>query len=281
MDNNSMDNSLTREASNMPLDRSPASMAGAAQLLDAIRQYWNTHIHDLEIAKHPVGTKEFFEDLREYRFDKLRYLPEVADFAAYKGKRLLEVGCGVGLDLMEFARRGSQVTGVDLAECAIELATKNFTYQGVYGDLRVMNGERLEFEDNSFDAVYAHGVLQYTADPRRMLAEIHRVLRPGGDALLMVYNRYSWLNLLSVLVGVTLEHEDAPVLNKYSARQFADMLQRFSAVHMSFERFPVKTRLHGGLKGVFFNTLFVPLFNVIPTPMIRRSGWHLLAKVKK
>jgi ubiquinone/menaquinone biosynthesis C-methylase UbiE len=265
----------------MLLDRTPVSLAGEAQLLDAIRQYWNTHIHDLEIAKHPVGTKEFFEDLREYRFDKLRYLPEVADFAAYKGKRLLEIGCGVGLDLMEFAQQGSQVTGVDVAECAIDLAAKNFAYYGVHGDLRVMNGERLEFEDNSFDAVYAHGVLQYTADASRMLAEIHRVLRPGGDALLMVYNRYSWLNLLSLLLGVTLEHEDAPVLNKYSARQFSGMLGHFSEVHISFERFPVKTRLHGGLKGMFFNTLFVPLFNAIPKPIIRRSGWHLLAKVKK
>jgi ubiquinone/menaquinone biosynthesis C-methylase UbiE len=276
-----MDNFLPQEAANVPLNRNLAGLDGGAQLLDAIRQYWNTHIHDLEIAKHPVGTKEFFEDLREYRFDKLHYLPEVVDFAAYRGKRLLEVGCGVGLDLMEFARQGSQVTGVDVAECAIELATKNFADHGVRGDLRVMNGEGLAFEDNSFDAVYAHGVLQYTADAPRMVAEIHRVLRPGGDAVLMVYNRYSWLNLLSVLLGVRLEHEDAPVLNKYSARQFADMLEHFSEVHISFERFPVKTRLHGGLKGVLFNTFFVPLFNVIPKPMIRRSGWHLLAKVKK
>jgi ubiquinone/menaquinone biosynthesis C-methylase UbiE len=265
----------------MPLDQNLASMAGGAQLLDAIRQYWNTHIHDLEIAKHPVGTQEFFEDLREYRFDKLRYLPEVVDFAAYKDQRLLEIGCGVGLDLVEFARQGSQVTGVDVAECAIELAMKNFAYHGVYGDLRVMNGEALEFDDNSFDAVYAHGVIQYTADAPRMVAEIHRVLRPGGSALLMVYNRYSWLNLLSVLLGVTLEHEDAPVLNKYSARQFVAMLGQFSEVHISFERFPVKTRLHGGLKGLLFNTLFVPLFNMLPKALVRRSGWHLLAKVKK
>jgi SAM-dependent methyltransferase len=276
-----MDHIRTRTRSIPPVDRQRVGVDGNDQLLDEIRRYWNTHIHDLEIAKHPVGTKEFFADLREYRFDKLRYLPEVVDFAAYKDRRLLEIGCGVGLDLVEFAQHGSQVTGVDVAESAIDLATKNFAYHGVHGDLRVMNGEALAFEDNSFDAAYAHGVLQYTADARRMLAEIHRVLKPGGEALLMVYNRYSWLNLLSVLLGVTLEHEDAPVLNKYSARQFAEMLERFSEVQLCFERFPVKTRLHGGLKGVLFNTLFVPLYNLIPKPLIRRSGWHLLAKVKK
>jgi SAM-dependent methyltransferase len=173
------------------------------------------------------------------------------------------------------------VTGVDLAETAVELARKNFAYHGVQGDLRVMDGEELAFEDSSFDVVYAHGVLQYTVDGRRMLAEIYRVLRPGGEAILMVYNRYSWLNLLSVLVGVALEHEDAPVLNKYSVRQFTGMLGDFSEVDVLCERFPVKTRLHGGLKGVLFNAAFVPVFNTIPKPLTKPTGWHILAKVKK
>jgi ubiquinone/menaquinone biosynthesis C-methylase UbiE len=254
---------------------------GNAPLLSAIRDYWNAHIHDLEIAKSPVGTKAFFDELRDYRFDKLRYLPGTVDFPAYKGRHLLEIGCGVGIDLVEFAKQGSHVTGIDVAECAIELAKKNFAFHDAYGDLRVMNGEDLEFETNSFDAVYAHGVLQYTADARRMIGEIHRVLKPGGVALLMVYNKYSWLNLLSVLLGVPLEHEDAPVLNKFSAQQFAVLLHNFSVVKTSFERFPVRTRLHGGLKGALYNSLFVPLFNRLPKPLVRRTGWHLLAKAQK
>jgi ubiquinone/menaquinone biosynthesis C-methylase UbiE len=75
-----------------------------------------------------------------------------------------------------------------------------------------MNGEALDFEDNSFDIVYAHGVLQYTANPTKMAAEIYRVVKTGGQAILMVYNKYSWLNLLSKVMQVSLEHEDAPVL---------------------------------------------------------------------
>jgi SAM-dependent methyltransferase len=250
------------------------------QLLRAIREYWNQHIHDLAIARHPVGTREFFAELRDYRFEKLCYLPAVVNFAAYKGKRLLEIGCGVGIDLVEFARYGSQVTGVDLAESAIHLAKQNFAFHGLDGDLRVMNGEALDFENDSFDAVYAHGVLQYTADAERMVGEIHRVLKPGGDAVLMVYNRYSWLNLLSTLIGVDLEHEDAPVLNKFSARQFRRLLEKFSSVDIFFDRFPVKTRLHAGLKGSLFNAVFVPVFNTLPKAMIRRTGWHMLAKVR-
>src|SRR5215831_7032546 len=121
-------------------------MEERADLLCAVRAYWNEHVHDLEIARHPVGTQGFFEDLREYRFDKLRYLPSVVDFSAYRGRRLLEIGCGIGTDLVEFGRHGSEVTGVDLAETAVELARKNFAYHGVPGDLRVMDGEELAFE---------------------------------------------------------------------------------------------------------------------------------------
>jgi SAM-dependent methyltransferase len=251
------------------------------KLSDAIRAYWNEHIHDLEIAEHPVGTKEFFQELDAYRFEKLDYLPRVVDFSGYRGKRLLEVGCGVGLDLVRFARHGAIVTGVDLAEVSIDLAKKNFAFHRVTGDLRVMDGEQLEFDDDSFDVVYAHGVLQYTGDMQCMIEEIKRVLKPGGQAILMVYNRFSWLNCLSALLRVKLEHEDAPILNMYSITQFRKMLGGFSRVEIIPERFPVPTRLHHGIKAAVYNGVFVSAFNLLPKPVIRPFGWHLMGKAIK
>src|SRR6185295_13137035 len=100
------------------------------------------------IAAHPVRTAQFFHELDEYRYDKLRYLPQVINFSSYQGKHLLEVGCGVGIDLVRFARAGAIVTGVDLAEISIDLACQNFAQNGLTAQLRVMNGEALEFEDN-------------------------------------------------------------------------------------------------------------------------------------
>jgi ubiquinone/menaquinone biosynthesis C-methylase UbiE len=246
---------------------------------DAIRVYWNKHIHDLEIARHPVGSDKFFEELEDYRFDKLDYLTRVVDFSAYGGKRVLEVGCGIGIDLVRFASHGAMVTGIDLAEVAIELARKNFACHRVSGDFRTMDGENLQFPDHSFDLVYAHGVLQYANDPAGMIREIHRVLKPRGEAILMVYNRYSWLNALSKLFGVTLEHEDAPVLRKYSISEFRKMLSQFSRIEIIPERFPVRTRLHHGLKAKLYNTCFVDTFNLIPKAVVRPLGWHLMAKV--
>lgn len=261
---------MTRSLSTEPL-------TGQDSRLTAVQTYWNKHIHDLEVAIHPVGTAEFFQELDEYRFDKLRYLARVVDFSAYQGKQLLEVGCGVGIDLVRFARAGAIVTGVDLADVSIDLARKNFAHHELTADLRVMNGEALQFEDESFDVVYAHGVLQYTADAQKMINELHRVLRPGGEAIMMVYNKYSWLTALSKLTKVELEHEDAPVLMKYSIREFKRLLTPFARTRIIPERFPVQTRLHHGLKAMLYNKVFVGFFNLLPRPLVRPSGWHIMA----
>ncbi len=252
-------------------------------MLDAIQRYWNERIHDLETTDQPVGTLGFFDDLDEYRFDKLRYLSRLVDFAGHRNRRLLEVGCGIGTDLVRFARGGARVTGVDLAQRSIELATANFELHGLGGraDLRVVNGEALPFDDDSFEVVYGHGVLQYTADARRMVDECRRVLEPGGEAIFMVYNRVSWLNALSQVMGVGLEHADAPVLKKYSIPEFRRLLDGFSEARIVPERFPVPSRLHTDWKGALYNGLFVRTFNALPRSLVRRFGWHLMAFCRK
>jgi SAM-dependent methyltransferase len=247
----------------------------------AVREYWNRHIHDLEITRHPVGSRGFFDDLDQYHFEKLHHLLRLVAFDGYRGRSVLEVGCGAGVDLARFARGGASVTGVDLAASAIELARANFRQQGLGGAFEVADGEHLPFPDNSFDLVYAHGVVQYTADPARLVAECRRVLKPGAEAIFQVYNRISWLNALSKLMKVGLEHDDAPVLVKFSIGEFRRLLEGFSAVKIVPERFPVKSRLHGGWKGALYNGLFVGTFNTLPRPLVRRFGWHLLAFCRK
>ena len=136
-----------------------------------VREYWNAHIHDLDVSTHAPGTREFFADLDQYHFEKLHHLPRLIDFAAYRGKKVLDVGCGAGTDLMRFARGGAIVSGVDLSSSAIALAQQNFAQQGLAADLREADGERLPFGDNEFDFVFAHGVVQYTTGDRALVDE--------------------------------------------------------------------------------------------------------------
>jgi SAM-dependent methyltransferase len=246
-----------------------------------VRDYWNRHIHDLEITRHPVGSPGFFADLDQYHFEKLHHLPRLIAFDGFRGRRVLEVGCGAGTDLVRFARGGAIVTGVDIAPSAIDLARTNFQQQGLQADLRVADGEHLPFPDDSFDLVYAHGVMQYTSNAAALVSECRRVLDPGGEAVFQAYNRISWLNALSKVMKVPLEHEDAPVLRKYSAAELRTLLREFRDVRIVEERFPVKSRLHGGWKGLLFNTFFVGAFNALPRGLVRRFGWHLLAFCRK
>ena len=257
--------------------RGPSSLAGD------VRRYWNARIHDLEMTDQEVGTRAFFDELDDYRCDKLRYLPEVVDFPSYAGRALLEIGCGIGTDLARFARAGARTFGVDLSDTAVALARRNLEVNALPGGGRLLvgDGARLPFPDASVDVVYAHGVLQYAADPAAIVAEAHRVLRPGGEAIFMVYNRISWLMALSVLMKVPLEHADAPGLTVYSIAEFRRMLAPFGEVRIVPERFPVRSRLHTGMKAVLYNGVFVGAFNILPRALVRRYGWHLMGLCRK
>ena len=111
--------------------RTAHDIVSSVTTVDEVRRYWEKHIHDLEITTHPVGSRGFFEDLDEYHFEKLHHLLRLVDFNAYRGKGVLEVGCGAAVDLARFAKGGAICTGVDIAESAVELARTNFQQQGL------------------------------------------------------------------------------------------------------------------------------------------------------
>jgi SAM-dependent methyltransferase len=248
-----------------------------SSLTARVRAYWNDRIHDLGISRHPPGAPGFFSDLDRYHFEKLHHLLRLVDAEAERGRRVLDVGCGAGIDLARFVRAGARGVGVDIAHGAARLARDYLRQQRLGASIVEADGERLPFPDGVFDSVFAHGVVQYTADDRALVAECRRVLRPAGQAVFQVYNRRSWLNALSALMRVDLEHEDAPVLKKYTIGEFRGLLSGFREVRIVPERFPVKSRLHGGWKGALYNRGFVGTFNLLPRPLVRRFGWHLLA----
>src|SRR5438045_6343084 len=118
-------------------------------------------------------------------------MPEVMGFDKFAGKRLLEVGCGMGTDLLQFARGGAICTGIDLTPRSVEVSSLHFGLYDLRADFVLGDGERLPFGDASFDVVYSNGVLHHTPDTARALQEAQRVLRPGGALYFSVYNKNS------------------------------------------------------------------------------------------
>jgi SAM-dependent methyltransferase len=145
-----------------------------------VRDYWDRHIHDLEITRHPVGSRGFFDDLDQYHFEKLHHLLRLVDFDGYRGRKVLEVGCGAAVDLARFARGGAETTGIDIAPSAIALARANFEQQGLPGRFEVGDAERLPFADGTFDVAFCVATLHHALDLRAMVGELARVTRRGG-----------------------------------------------------------------------------------------------------
>ena len=247
----------------------------------AVQEYWDKNVSNWKIASAPVGSDSFFRETEKYRFAKLSYLAQRVDFNAFSDKRLLDVGCGLGNDLSRFASGGANCVGIDISPAAIKLAKQNFTHRNLSAEFLQMDGEDMSFEDNSFDIVYCHTVLHFTPDPEAMIKEIYRVLKPGGQAILMTINRHSWLYSLHRLAKLKMDYMDAPVFNKYTYREFEEMLSPFSNVKITSERFPVRTEVHGGIKAAIYNKFFVDAYNALPKKIIGRTGYHLLAFAHK
>ena len=247
-----------------------------------ISQFWNQNVDNWKVANHLAsGSREFFQEVERYRYDKLDYLDGAIDFNARAGKKVLDVGCGLATDLSRFASAGADTTGIDIAPRAIELAQENFRQRELGGNFAVMDGEAMTFSDNSFDLVYCHTVLHFIQDPEKMVQEIHRVLKPGGQAVMMMINRRSWLYFMHRIAGMKIDYMDSPVFHKLDTRQFADMTAVFSERQIKLYRFPVRTEVHKGWKAFLYNTVFVDGYNALPQSLIGNTGYHMLAFATK
>lgn len=255
--------------------------------LEEVREYWDTYTNDIEVCKNPAGTLEFFNELESYRYDKISYLREYIKFKKYQGKKVLEIGCGPGIDAVQFARAGADIWGVDLSSRAIELCRANLIINGFQERAEqffVGNAEELPFPDESFDSVYSHGVLHHTVNTERAIEEVRRVLKPQGAAVIMLYNRWSWFNFLAILSGTNIEHkdEDAPIIKRYSIRQCKDMFRQFGGkIEIHVDRFPKKTLKHKNLFATLNNKVLVPIFDALPDMLKRPFGWHIMIRAIK
>lgn len=206
--------------SHSALSTQPAALSEWKQ---RTREQWGANPCGAHVASdYPFGTREYFDAIEAYRYqDYAPWMKAALGFDAYRGKRLLEVGCGTGTDLLQFARGGAQVTGVDLTPRSIEIARRRFAVYDCAGTFAIGDAENLAFPDESFDVVYSFGVLHHTPDTEGAINEVHRVLRRGGRAVVMLYHRtsfYYWGGLMlkrGVFGGELLQARPAEIMSRY------------------------------------------------------------------
>ena len=284
------------------------------QLKERVRAFWQAHPCGTKFSDAEIGTREFFERIEAHRYEKEWHIPAAARFADARGLRVLEIGCGLGTDGAQFAKAGADYTGVDLTDAAIELARKRFELFGLKGEFRVADAENLEFPNDSFDVVYSHGVLHHTPDINAAVQEIHRILKPGGRAIVMLYHRGSYnyrvgirvlrragAGLLQSEVGIKLINvltaEPAEALQVRAAMMrgtngelsgdqllnestdgAGNPLARVYSRREARELFKEFSKVE--LRAFFLNKRFIPIVgNLLPrsieSALASRWGWHL------
>jgi ubiquinone/menaquinone biosynthesis C-methylase UbiE len=289
-------------------------------LKEQVRAFWQAHPCGIKFSDAEIGTREFFERVEAHRYAKEGHILAAADFASARGLRVLEIGCGLGTDGAQFAKAGAEYTGIDLTEAAIELARKRFELTGLKGEFQTGDAENLSFPDESFDLVYSHGVLHHTPDIERAVSEIHRVLKTGGRAIVMLYHRDSYNYRIGIQVlrraGAGLLQSDSGmrIIHRLtgepleSLREHAELLRTRNGHTPATDFLSQSTDGAGNplarvysqrearklfrdfrqieLRAYFLNKRFIPLIgNLLPrtieSALASRWGWHLWIYAKK
>ena len=163
-----------------------------AVTIEQIRDYWGLkNIPQQWYSSKDAFSLQWFNDLAKARYSTYyEYIPKVAEFNCHSGEKVLEVGVGIGTDLVQYAVGGAEVYGVDLGEDQIRLTELNFAVHDLkFKELKVANAEDLPYPDGFFDVVYSFGVLHHTTDTKRAINEVNRVLKHDGQAIIMLYAR--------------------------------------------------------------------------------------------
>ncbi len=167
---------------------------------EVVKQHWDEEPCGTRDIPFPVGSLAYFEEIAERRDKLVPFLTDYVQFDRWQGKKVLEVGCGVGSDLIRFAKAGADVTGIDLSSRSVFLAKERLHLYRYEGTVFEADAEGMPFTDSTFDFVYSCGVIHHTPDTQKAISEIYRVTKLGGEICIMLYHKPSLVTLQMYLL---------------------------------------------------------------------------------
>jgi 2-polyprenyl-3-methyl-5-hydroxy-6-metoxy-1,4-benzoquinol methylase len=253
-------------------------------LLDQIRDYWNSRPCNIRHSLSPIGTKEYFNEVEARRYANEPHNYSFPEFHLWKGKRVLEIGCGIGTDAVNFARHGAIYTGVDLSSESINLAKKRFEVFDLEGRFIECNAEELISifgPEEKFDLIYSFGVIHHAPRPEKVLACLPSLLADNGEVRAMLYAKNSWKNILINAGWDQPEAQDnCPQALTYTIGEARELFKQFNTIEINQDFiFPwiVETYVkYEYVKQPWFAAMPAELFRI----MEKALGWHLLIKAK-
>jgi len=249
-----------------------------------VREFWNNSV-PMTFVDKPMT----YEEKREFRYDLQDYMHDVFKFEDFKGKHVLEIGVGGGIDTAEFLRNGAEVVSVDFSQLSVKIANSLLKEAKLNGEILLSDAKLLPFKNSEFDVVYSFGVIHHIPSVEKVLEEIKRVLRPGGIFMGMVYNKDSLLYAYSIIYlhgikegllaqGMSEDELAARFSERFTGNQHTKMYS-VDDLKSTLGRF-----FDNVWVGTYYNTIDTPEKRKVKFEIENKSnnlGWHLIFKATK
>jgi 2-polyprenyl-3-methyl-5-hydroxy-6-metoxy-1,4-benzoquinol methylase len=263
--------------------------------IDEVRRYWDARPCNLRHSPKPIGTREYSEEVEARKYFVEPHILVFAEPQRWAGKKILEIGCGLGTDTISFARHGAQITAVELSEKSLSLARRRAELYGFQDRIRFYHGNAERLTDflpvDSYDLIYSFGVIHHSPHPAAILEQLRHYCHPGTNLRIMVYHRHSWKVLWILLAygkgrfwrwrKLIAQYSEAqtgcPITYTYSRREITALLRwcGFRVTHIFVDHiFPYDIRQyvqHKYVKVWYFRWLPKSVFRWLET----HFGWHL------
>ncbi len=258
-----------------------------------MRQYWNARPCNIRHSPKPVGTRAYFDEVEARKYFVEPHIPRFAQFDRWAGKRVLEIGCGIGTDTIRFARAGARVTAVDLSDASLDVARERAKVFGLEDRITFYQADVERLSEavpvEEYDLVYSFGVIHHTPHPQEAVRAIRRYMGAQSVLKVMVYHRYSykvgWIlarfgkgafwKLDDLIARYSEAQTGCPVTYSYSRQTVRELLEGFRVQdafvdHIFAYRIPEYKR-HEYRQAGLFRWMPQPLFRALE----KRWGWHL------
>ena len=251
--------------------------------IEDVKKYWNDRPCNVRHSQKDIGTKEYFDEVSKKKFNAEPHILDFTTFPEWKGKKVLEIGCGLGTIGINFASNGADYTGVELSYESLELAKKRFDVYGMDGNFYSGNAEQLSsfVPVETYDLVYSFGVIHHSPHPEKILFELERYMNKDSVLKIMLYAKDSWKNYM---IESGLDQPEAqygcPIVHTYTKNDVVDLLEGYDIISIEQDHiFPYQIEPYK--KGEYIKQ---PWFESMPLKMFKtlekNLGWHLLITAK-
>jgi len=285
---------MTKGSVSIELQRGVSEMPRAVSI-DAVKEFWDRRPCNIRHSQNPAGTQEYFDEVEARKYFVEPHIPRFAQFELWRGKRVLEIGCGIGTDTINFARHGAWVTAVELSAKSLEIARRRAEVYDLADRVHFYLGNAEELSaflpPETYDLVYSFGVIHHTPHPKRVIEQIRHYVRPRSTVKIMVYHRRSWKvfwilmthgqgkfwRLAETVAQNSEAQTGCPITYTYTRREACELLQKhgFRMTEIWVDHiFPYRIAdymQYRYIKNWYFSWMPSPLFRWLE----RHFGWHL------